>query len=199
MSSAGVTGLIGVLAFVIAMLVSVMIHEWGHFITARKYGMKVTEFFLGFGPRIWSTKRGETEFGVKAIPAGGYCRITGMTPIEPIADEDSGRAFFKASVPRRLVVLGAGRNGEVGIIGRLGEQLPVGRAGGIIETKLGFIGLGLAGGGVVHLHRELRGAAEEFAGAVGKPRLVQAGNVAGVKSRQAGQVAGKHGEDLLHL
>lgn len=108
MSSAGVTGLIGVLAFVIAMLVSVMIHEWGHFITARKYGMKVTEFFLGFGPRIWSTKRGETEFGIKAIPAGGYCRITGMTPIEPIADEDSGRAFYKASVPRRLVVLGAG-------------------------------------------------------------------------------------------
>ena len=53
MSSAGVTGLIGILAFVIAMLASVMIHEWGHFITARKYGMKVNEFFLGFGPRIW--------------------------------------------------------------------------------------------------------------------------------------------------
>lgn len=108
MSNSGVTGLIGILAFIVAMLLSVMIHEWGHFITARKYGMKVTEFFLGFGPRIWSTKRGETEFGIKAIPAGGYCRITGMTPIEPIAEEDSGRAFYKASVPRRLVVLGAG-------------------------------------------------------------------------------------------
>ena len=85
-----------------------MIHEWGHFITARKYGMKVTEFFLGFGPRLWSTKRGETEFGIKALPAGGYCRITGMTPVEPIAEEDLPRAFYKSSVPQRLVVLGAG-------------------------------------------------------------------------------------------
>ena len=105
---AGITGVIGVLAFVVAMLLSVMIHEWGHFITARKYGMKVTEFFLGFGPRLWSMRRGETEFGIKAIPAGGYCRITGMTPVEPIAEEDSGRAFYRASVPKRLVVLGAG-------------------------------------------------------------------------------------------
>ena len=85
-----------------------MIHEWGHYITARKYGMKVTEFFLGFGPRIWSTQRGETEFGIKAIPAGGYCRITGMTPVEPIAEVDTPRAFYKSSVGRRLVVLGAG-------------------------------------------------------------------------------------------
>lgn len=101
-------GAIGVIAFVVAMLLSIMIHEWGHYITARKFGMKVTEFFLGFGPRIWSTQRGETEFGVKAIPAGGYCRIVGMTPSEPMAASDSDRAFFKSSVPRRLVVLGAG-------------------------------------------------------------------------------------------
>ena len=101
-------GLIGILAFIDAMLLSIMIHEWGHFITARKFGMKVTEFFLGFGPRIWSTRRGETEFGIKAIPAGGYCRITGMTPVEPISEDDSQRAFYKSSVPRRLVVLGAG-------------------------------------------------------------------------------------------
>jgi membrane-associated protease RseP (regulator of RpoE activity) len=107
-SSAGVSGFIGILAFIVAMLLSIMIHEWGHYITARKYGMKVTEFFLGFGPRIWSTQRGETEFGIKAIPAGGYCRITGMTPVEPIAESDTPRAFYKSSVGRRLVVLGAG-------------------------------------------------------------------------------------------
>ena len=99
---------LGILAFVVAMLLSIMIHEWGHFITARKFGMKVTEFFLGFGPRLWSTVRGETEFGIKAIPAGGYCRITGMTPGEPIAENDRGRAFYTARVGRRLVVLGAG-------------------------------------------------------------------------------------------
>jgi membrane-associated protease RseP (regulator of RpoE activity) len=108
MSNSGLTSLIGILAFVVAMLLSVMIHEWGHFITARKYGAKVTEFFLGFGPRLWSTKRGETEFGIKAIPAGGYCRITGMTPLEPIAAEDAPRAFYKLNVSKRLIVLGAG-------------------------------------------------------------------------------------------
>ena len=101
-------GLIGILAFVVAMLLSIMIHEWGHFITARKFGMKVTEFFLGFGPRLWSTQRGETEFGIKAIPAGGYCRIVGMTPAEPLAEGDSERAFYKSSTARRLIVLGAG-------------------------------------------------------------------------------------------
>ena len=101
-------GALGILAFIIAMLFSIMVHEWGHFITARKFGMKVTEFFLGFGPRIWSTKRGETEFGIKAIPAGGYCRITGMTPADPLSDSDSPRAFYSSSVPRRLIVLGAG-------------------------------------------------------------------------------------------
>ena len=101
-------GVLGIIAFVVAMLLSIMIHEWGHFITAKKFGMKVTEFFLGFGPRVWSTKRGETEFGLKAIPAGGYCRITGMTPAEPISESDQERAFIRSSVPRRLIVLGAG-------------------------------------------------------------------------------------------
>ena len=101
-------GIIGALAFIVALLLSVMIHEFGHFITARKYGMHVTEFFLGFGKRIWSTRRGETEFGLKAIPAGGYCKISGMSPNEPLSADIEERAFYKASAPRRLVVLGAG-------------------------------------------------------------------------------------------
>jgi membrane-associated protease RseP (regulator of RpoE activity) len=70
--------------------------------------MKVTEFFLGFGQKIWSTQRGETEFGVKVIPAGGYCRIVGMSAREELSPADSDRAFIKASVGRRLIVLGAG-------------------------------------------------------------------------------------------
>jgi len=70
--------------------------------------MKVTEFFIGFGKKIWSTQRGETEFGVKAIPAGGYCRIVGMSPREELSDADSDRAFVKAGVGQRLIVLGAG-------------------------------------------------------------------------------------------
>jgi len=100
--------LIGVLAFVAALLISVMLHEFGHFLTAKKFGMKVTEFFLGFGARIWSFTRGETEFGLKAIPAGGYCRIVGMSVNEELTAEEEPRAFIAASIPRRLIVLGAG-------------------------------------------------------------------------------------------
>jgi membrane-associated protease RseP (regulator of RpoE activity) len=99
---------IGVLAFVAALLFSVMVHEFGHFITARKFGMKVTEFFLGFGKRIWSTQRGETEFGIKAIPAGGYCKISGMTVRDEMDLGEEDRAFIKASSGRKLIVLGAG-------------------------------------------------------------------------------------------
>jgi membrane-associated protease RseP (regulator of RpoE activity) len=99
---------IGVLAFVAALLFSVMVHEFGHYITARKFGMKVTEFFLGFGKRIWSTQRGETEFGIKAIPAGGYCKISGMTVRDEMDLGEENRAFIKASSGRKLIVLGAG-------------------------------------------------------------------------------------------
>ncbi|MSO26294.1 MAG: PDZ domain-containing protein [Candidatus Nanopelagicaceae bacterium] len=100
--------IIGVIAFVVALLLSVMIHEAGHYLTAKRFGMKVTEFFVGFGQKIWSTQRGETEFGVKAIPAGGYCRIVGMTPREVLSEADADRAFIKAGVSQRLIVLGAG-------------------------------------------------------------------------------------------
>ena len=99
---------IGILAFVVALLFSVMVHEFGHYITARKFGMKVTEFFLGFGKRIWSTQRGETEFGIKAIPAGGYCKISGMTVRDEMEIGEEGRAFVKANSGRKLIVLGAG-------------------------------------------------------------------------------------------
>ena len=97
-------GFIGALAFVVALLFSVMVHEFGHYATARRYGMHVTEFFLGFGKRIWSTRRGETEFGLKAIPAGGYCKISGMSPRETLATEIEPRAFYKASVPKKLKI-----------------------------------------------------------------------------------------------
>ena len=100
--------LLGILAFVVALLVSVMIHEFGHYLTARRFGMRVSEFFLGFGTRIWSRQRGETEFGIKAIPAGGYCRIEGMTPDDQMPDGEEGRAFYRASAGKKLIVLGAG-------------------------------------------------------------------------------------------
>jgi len=96
------------LAFVVALLLSVMIHEFGHYLTAKHYGMKVSEFFVGFGARVFSRQRGETEFGVKAIPAGGYCRIEGMTPGDEMPIGEEHRAFYRASSGRKLIVLGAG-------------------------------------------------------------------------------------------
>ena len=98
----------GIIAFVLALLTSVMFHELGHFLTARKFGMRVSEFFVGFGRRIWSITRGETEYGIKAIPAGGYCRIEGMTPTDEMPAGEDHRAFFRASSLRKLIVLGAG-------------------------------------------------------------------------------------------
>lgn len=100
--------ILGIVAFVVALLISVMVHEFGHYITARRYGMRISEFFVGFGKRIWSVQRGETEFGVKAIPAGGYCKIEGMAPNDEMPEGEEGRAFYKASTGKKLIVLGAG-------------------------------------------------------------------------------------------
>ena len=100
--------LLGALAFVVALLVSVMLHEAGHFLTARRYGMKATQFFVGFGPTLFSRRRGETEYGIKAIPAGGFVKIVGMTPLEDVEPGDEDRAFYKQPAGRRAVVLAAG-------------------------------------------------------------------------------------------
>src|SRR5438309_9497446 len=99
---------LGVLFFVIALLVSVMLHEAGDFFTARAFGMQASSFCVGFGPTLWSTRRGETEYGVKAIPAGGFVKIIGMTDLEEIEPGDEGRAFYRQPAPQRLVVLSAG-------------------------------------------------------------------------------------------
>ncbi|HEY5200912.1 MAG TPA: site-2 protease family protein [Acidothermaceae bacterium] len=99
---------IGILAFVVALLVSVMLHEAGHFVTAKLFGMKATQFFVGFGTTLWSRQKGETEYGVKAIPAGGFVKIIGMTPLEDISVEDQPRAFINKPGWQRLIVLVAG-------------------------------------------------------------------------------------------
>jgi membrane-associated protease RseP (regulator of RpoE activity) len=103
-----VLGFLGVLAFVIGLLGSVMLHEAGHFFTARRFGMKATQFFVGFGPTLWSTRRGETEYGVKAVPAGGFVKIVGMTPLEEVEPGDEDRAFYRQTPKRKTIVLSAG-------------------------------------------------------------------------------------------
>ncbi len=99
---------LAVLIVVLAFVAMVMLHELGHFATAKWSGMKVTEYFLGFGPRVWSIRRGETTYGVKAIPAGGYVRIIGMTSAEKVDPADEARTFREATFPRRLLVAVAG-------------------------------------------------------------------------------------------
>jgi membrane-associated protease RseP (regulator of RpoE activity) len=99
---------IGVVAFSFALLLSIMLHEAGHFATAKAFRMKASKFFVGFGPTLWSFTRGETEYGVKGIPAGGFVKIEGMTALEEIAPEDEARAFYKQPPGRRTIVLVAG-------------------------------------------------------------------------------------------
>jgi membrane-associated protease RseP (regulator of RpoE activity) len=101
--------LIGALAFVLALLVSVVLHEGGHFFTAKLFGMKATQFFVGFGPTLWSRTKGETEYGIKAIPAGGFVKIVGMTDLETLeTQDDDQRAFWRFPAGKRAIVLVAG-------------------------------------------------------------------------------------------
>jgi membrane-associated protease RseP (regulator of RpoE activity) len=99
---------IGVVAFSLALILSVMLHEAGHFATAKAFGMKASRFFVGFGPTLWSFTRGETEYGIKAIPAGGFVKIEGMTSLEEMAPGDEDRAFWRQPAGQRTVVLCAG-------------------------------------------------------------------------------------------
>jgi membrane-associated protease RseP (regulator of RpoE activity) len=95
-------------AMFVAFFTIIMLHEFGHYITAKRSGMKVTEFFVGFGPRLWSFTKGETEYGIKAIPLGGYCRIIGMTNLEEVAPEDEPRAYRSKKWGPKVLVAAAG-------------------------------------------------------------------------------------------
>ena len=126
--------LLGVLFIVLGVGVSIALHELGHLLPAKRFGLKVTQYMIGFGPTVWSRRRGETEYGLKAIPLGGYIRMIGMFPPKPGADPsqlrssstgrfsqlmdqarqdsmeevhpgDEDRVFYKLSVPKKLVIM----------------------------------------------------------------------------------------------
>ena len=96
------------LAVVLALIFMIFLHELGHFLTARWTGMKVSGFFLGFGPRLWSVRRGETEYGVRALPLGAYVRILGMSNLEDIPPEEEQRTYRAKPYSSRLLVAVAG-------------------------------------------------------------------------------------------
>ncbi|HEY5554905.1 MAG TPA: site-2 protease family protein [Cellulomonas sp.] len=122
--------LVGVLVMIVGVLVSIALHEVGHMVPARRFGVRVSHYFVGFGPTVWSRTRGETEYGIKAIPLGGYVRLVGMYPTaaamgdpqprtvfgriaaqarelsaEEIRPGEDHRAFYRLSAPKKLVVM----------------------------------------------------------------------------------------------
>jgi membrane-associated protease RseP (regulator of RpoE activity) len=109
---------LGIAAFALCILISVALHECGHMWAARATGMKVRRYFVGFGPTLWSTRRGETEYGVKAIPLGGFCDIAGMTAVEELASDERDRAMYKQKTWKRAAVLfaGPGMNFVIGLV-----------------------------------------------------------------------------------
>jgi membrane-associated protease RseP (regulator of RpoE activity) len=109
---------IGIVLFALAILISVALHECGHMWVAQRTGMKVRRYFVGFGPTLWSTRRGETEYGLKAIPAGGFCDIAGMTSVEELQADEYDRAMYKQKTWKRTAVLfaGPGMNFVIGLV-----------------------------------------------------------------------------------
>jgi membrane-associated protease RseP (regulator of RpoE activity) len=101
--------IIGIIVFAFGILISVALHEAGHMVSARAFGMKVTRFFVGFGPTLFSFRRGDTEYGVKAIPAGAFVKIVGMTAQDDdVEPGDEKRAMWRYPVWKRTIVMSAG-------------------------------------------------------------------------------------------
>jgi membrane-associated protease RseP (regulator of RpoE activity) len=96
------------LIVIVAIIAMVMVHELGHFATAKWSKMLVTQYFVGFGPTLWSVRRGETEYGIKAIPAGGFVKIPGMTSVDEVPPEDEARTYRQQPFHRRIIVASAG-------------------------------------------------------------------------------------------
>jgi membrane-associated protease RseP (regulator of RpoE activity) len=139
---------VGVVAFALTLVASVCLHEAGHMLTAKLFGMSVTRYFVGFGRTIFSFRRGETEYGLKAIPAGGFVTIIGMNPADA---EDGGvaasehRAFYQFAAWKRSVVLAAGSVTHVLLavlllfVALVGFGLPKARASDQISATIGFV------------------------------------------------------------
>jgi membrane-associated protease RseP (regulator of RpoE activity) len=100
--------IIGVVLFALGIGVSLALHEAGHLLSAKAFGMKVRRYFVGFGPRIWSFRRGETEYGLKAIPLGGFCDIAGMTTLDDLDPADERRAMWRQKTWKRTAVMATG-------------------------------------------------------------------------------------------
>ncbi|NOY46025.1 MAG: RIP metalloprotease RseP [Deltaproteobacteria bacterium] len=95
-------------AFVVLLGVLVFVHEFGHFLVAKRLGIRVLKFSLGFGPRVWGWRRGETEYLISAVPLGGYVKLFGEDPDEPLAAGEEARSFSARPVSHRIATVVAG-------------------------------------------------------------------------------------------
>lgn len=99
---------LGIVLFALGICISVALHEAGHMVAAKSFGMKVRRYFVGFGPTVFSFRRGETEYGLKWIPLGGFCDIAGMTNLDEVTASEAPRAMWRYKVWKRTVVMVAG-------------------------------------------------------------------------------------------
>ena len=99
---------LGIIGFALAIALSIALHEAGHMFTARAFGMRVRRYFIGFGPTVWSTTKGHTEYGLAALPFGGFCDIAGMTALDELAPDEIDRAMYRQKAWKRQTVMFAG-------------------------------------------------------------------------------------------
>ena len=130
-----------VLAF-LGFAVLILFHEAGHFVAAKAVGMRVERFSLFFGPMVWKVRRGETEYGVAAIPLGGYVKITGMNPREELSEDVKPRAYYNQPVWKRIVVILAGPFVNLMIAFLIIWILLLSQGQQVVVKKVGTIGRG---------------------------------------------------------
>ena len=99
---------VGVVLFALGIAASVALHECGHMWAAQATGMRVRRYFVGFGPKIFSVHRGGTEYGLKAIPLGGFCDIAGMTALDEVEPHELERAMYRQKTWKRVLVMSCG-------------------------------------------------------------------------------------------
>ena len=156
---------LGVLVLLVGLLVSIALHELGHMVPAKKFGVRVSKYMVGFGPTLWSRTRGETEYGLKAIPLGGYVRLVGMFPsadvvgatprkgrvaelvdatreasAEEVRPGEEHRAFYRLSAPKKVVVMLGGPFMNLVVAAVLMTVVLAGIGVPAATTTVGFVG-----------------------------------------------------------
>jgi len=126
------------LVFVAGLIVSVFLHEVGHYYTAKRSGMKVTQFYMGMGPRVFSFQRGEVEFGLRALPIGAFVRIVGMNNLDQCDPQDEPRTYRQQSYPKRMLVITAGSlmHAVIALVLFVGVYASAGRFGDTGELRV---------------------------------------------------------------